>query len=72
MRQARENRLVYVILAECRLILRLRSQTTMSMTAPLQSRGVAHIICRGGEAVEGRLDYAGRLPEPLSVSALDS
>jgi hypothetical protein len=32
-RQARKNRLVYLILAECRLIL-LRSQTTMSMWAP--------------------------------------
>jgi hypothetical protein len=34
---------------------RLRSQTTTSMTAS-HNRGVAHIICRGEEAVQDRLD----------------
>ena len=57
-RQARKNRLVYVILAEAASYFprpRLRSQTTMSMMAP--TIGVAHIICRGSEGVQGRLDY---------------
>jgi hypothetical protein len=43
--QARENRLVYVVLAECRLILlkaRLRSQTTTSMMSPLPTVATHH------------------------------
>ena len=51
-RQARENRLVYVILAEDRLVLaeaRLRSQTTTSMMAP-PTHGLPGIMVlpRGG------------------------
>ena len=52
-RQARKNRLIYFVLAKCRLILpeaQARSQTTMSMTAPTQR--CRDIIVRSGQSVQ--------------------
>ena len=53
-RQARKNRLVYLIFAECSLILpeaQVRSKTTTSMTAPTQR--CAHHRAVWGECLGG-------------------
>ena len=65
-RQARQNRLVYVILAEIASYFprpRLRSQTTMSMTVPTIGGGVHH-----GPAPRGCL--AGAQNRPAHAAAL--
>ena len=54
-RQARENRLVYLILAECRLVLpeAQAPQPDHNVHDGAPQSGVAYIICRGSEGVQG-------------------
>ena len=68
-RQARENRLVYLILAEGRLVLpeAQAPQPDHNVHDRRPQSGVAHIICWSIKGVQDRLDY-GCLrgsPKPL-------
>ena len=56
-RQARKNRLVYLIFAECRLILpeAQAPQPDHNVHSGAPQSGVAYIICRVSEGVQGRV-----------------
>ena len=66
-RQARKNRLVYLILAECRLILpeAQAPQPDHNVHDGAPQSGVAHIICRGSEGVQGGVGVLRASQSPL-------
>ena len=61
-RQVWEDRLVYLILAEYRLILSEAQapQPDHNVHDGAYNRGVAHIICRGSGGVQGGVGVSGR------------
>ena len=71
-RQARKDRLVYFILAECRLVLpeAQAPQPDHNVHSGAPQSGVAHIICWSCECVQGGVGGSQGFAKPAEVWSL--